>query len=48
MKIRSFIDFVRKKRRFEGPKNYILDGKLYASFPSINQVSEVLESQRMS
>lgn len=48
MKIRSFIDFVRKKSWFEGPKNDILDGKLYASFPSINQISEVLESQCMS
>lgn len=42
MELRAFIDFMRKRSRSGGPKTISLDGKFYASFPSINQISEGL------
>lgn len=39
MELRAFIDFMRKRSQSGGPKTLSLDGKFYASFPSINQIS---------
>lgn len=39
MELRAFIDFMRKRSQSGGPKTFSLDGKFYASFPSINQIS---------